>query len=361
MNVVLQYILQNWGLILVLIAFVIMLAVTVFLDRKTMIRMVVLIAFVFTLSIVVFTEFYLTDINQYKEVRLVMMAIRYSATPFLLSFILYTLVKRARWYVLIPALLLAIVNIVSIFTGIVFSINDAGELVRGPLGYLPYIGVGIYSVFLVYILVMQSNKQAIEIIPIIFLASAFATGLILPFILGKEYSKIFCTTVGVALFAYYVFMVLQLTKKDALTGLLNRQAYYASLRFGKKDIDAIISIDMNGLKAINDSCGHVAGDEALTTLAHCFTKAAKSKQAVYRIGGDEFIIVCRRTTKDEMKQLINRIKDNVADTPYRVSIGYCYASKEIKDLEEMAKFSDQMMYEDKARYYSQAGIERRKQ
>ena len=195
MNVFVEYLLQNWALILVLLAFAIMLRITVFLDKHTVIRMYVLIVVVFLLSICVYTEFHLGEIGQLKELRVTMVAVRYSATPILLSLILFTLVKRARWYVLVPALLLAVVNFISIFTGIVFSFDDAGELVRGPLGYLPYVGVGVYSFFLVFILIKQSNKQISEIIPIAFLAFAFASGLIFPFIIGKDYSKIFCTTI----------------------------------------------------------------------------------------------------------------------------------------------------------------------
>ena len=73
---------------------------------------------------------------------------------------------------------------------------------------------------------------------------------------------------GIALFIYHVFSILQLTKKDALTGLLNRQAYYGETSRSFKDITAIISLDMNGLKKINDTYGHDAGDEALITLRH---------------------------------------------------------------------------------------------
>ncbi len=101
-------------------------------------------------------------------------------------------------------------------------------------------------------LVKRSNKRSSEIFPIAFLCLAFASGLILPFILGKEYSKIFCVTITVALFVYYVFLILQMTEKDALTGLLNRQSFYASTGNDSKDINALVTIDMNGLKAIND-------------------------------------------------------------------------------------------------------------
>ena len=359
MEIFSSYILQNWALILILIAFAIMLRITVFLDKITVIRMYSLMVSVFLLSIIVFIEFYLMEIGQYKDIRLIMMAIRYSATPIIISMILFTLVRRVRWYVLLPALALVIVNGISIPTGIVFSLDEAGELHRGVLGYLPYIAVGIYSIFLIVILVKQSNKQMTEIIPIAFLGFALATGIILPFILGKDYSKLFCNTIAIALFVYYVFLILQLTKKDALTGLLNRQAYYATIRENSKDITAFVSIDMNGLKVINDNNGHLAGDHALTTLANCFTKATKVKQSVYRIGGDEFVILCRKTSEEELKTLIEEIKANVSETKYSCSIGYCYSPDGNKNIDDMVKESDDMMYADKADYYSQAGKNRR--
>ena len=274
MEVFTGYLLQNWALILILLAFAIMLFITVFLDRKTIRRLLILIISVFALSIIVYTEFYLAKIKMHNDIRITMMAIRYSATPLIIAFLLYTLVKKARWYVFIPAIILTIINVISIFTGIVFSIGADGELVRGPLGYLPYVGVGVYFVVFVFVLIWQSDKQATDIIPIALLAFAFISGLIFPFIIGKEYSQIFVTTIAIGLFVYYVFLIFRLTKKDTLTGLYNRQAYYAAIRNNPKDINAIISIDMNGLKTINDNEGHLAGDKALLTLANCFNSSS---------------------------------------------------------------------------------------
>lgn len=361
MDIFKEYILQNWALILILIAFAIALKITVFLNRSTIRRMYFLIIAVFLLSIIVFVEFYLEGVNKYKTVREIMIAIRYSSTPLIIGLIIYSLVRKARWYILLPAGVLTIVNIISIFTGIVFSINEAGVMERGILGYLPYFGVGGYSLALVYVLFKQSNKQAAEIIPILFLAFALLTGIIFPFIIGKEYFKIFCPTMAIGIFVYYVFLILQLTKKDALTGLLNRHAYYALMESDIKDITAFVSIDMNGLKAINDNEGHLEGDEALMSLASCFTKAAKIKQYVFRIGGDEFIIVCRKTTNKQLLELVDKIKYNVSQTKYNCSIGYCYAPNGSKDLEAMVKESDEMMYKDKANYYLKTGKDRRAQ
>lgn len=352
MNIFKEYLIQNWALILVLIAFVIMLIITVFLDKKTIRRLFILIVFIFLLSISVFFEFYLLNENKYPEVVKVLVFIRYSSTPFIISLILFALVKLKLWYIMIPATVSAIINFVSIFTGIVFSIDASGNLTRGVLGYLPYIVVGCYSFILIYILVKQSNKQVIEIIPIVFLAFSFVTGLVFPLIVGKEYSKIFCTTIGIAVFVYYVFLILELTKKDALTGLLNRQAYYSTIENSYKDITAIISIDMNGLKKINDTQGHAAGDEAILAISSCFFKVTKFKHLAFRVGGDEFIIICKRTTEEELHELINNLKNKVSETKYTISVGYSYSIDPNKDIEQMVKESDEMMYADKAQFYT---------
>ncbi len=353
-----DYILQNWALILILMAFAILLKTTVFLDKKVIRRMYILIVAVFLLSISVYAEFYLADRGLMAGLRTVLIAVRYSATPLIIAMILFALIRKARWNAFIPAIAVTVINFISIYNGVVFSLGANEALVRGPLGYLPYIAAGLYSVVLVVILFRQSNKQPTEIIPILFLCFAFASGLIFPFIFGRAYSQIFCATIVIALFVYYVFSILQLTKKDALTGLLNRQAYYASVTDDTKDITALVSIDMNGLKEINDTEGHLAGDEALVTLANCFTRAVRPRQSVYRVGGDEFVIACRRTSEVEMNELIERIRKNVAETKYRCAIGCCYAPAGTKTTREMLTESDEMMYREKAAYYSRSGANR---
>lgn len=350
-----EFILQNWGLLLITVAFMILLKTTVFWEKKRIKRMYVLIAFVFLLSVTVFVEFYFNDQNMLRETRLVLMAFRYSATPFVMAMILFALIRKARWFVFVPAAVFAVLNFISIFTGIVFSISDMNTLHRGPLGYMPYIAVGLYSIVLVYTLFRQCNKQAVEIIPIIFLALAFVSGLVLPFILGKDYSKIFCSTIMIALFVYYVFSIIQQTSKDSLTGLLNRQAYYTAVNDNPKDITALVSIDMNGLKAINDTGGHAAGDTALETLALCFMRAVKGKQTVYRVGGDEFVIVCRKSSKNEIRQLVERVRKNVSKTEYSCAVGYGYSPDGTIPIDELLKESDEIMYKDKARYYVNSG------
>ena len=116
---------------------------------------------------------------------------------------------------------------------------------------------------------------------------------------------------------------------------------------------------MNGLKAINDNEGHNAGDEALLALALCFNKSLRGRQSGYRIGGDEFIILCRKNSEAEVESLAERIKKNVGETKYSCAIGYGLNLNGEKDIEKLLKESDEMMYKDKDRYYAETGKNRR--
>ena len=354
-----EYVATNWILILVLLGFTVSLISTVFLDKKTIGSLYALIAEVFLLSIAVFAEFKLAEGKGYIYLRLILMAIRYSATPLILLQILMTIVRKQRWFIVLPAVALTILDIISIFSGIVFGLNDNGKLVRGPLGMLPFIIAGLYCAYLVLLLIKHGAKQSMELVPILFFAFAFASGIILPFIIGSDYAQVFCSTIAVSMFVYYVFSILQLTKRDSLTGLLNRHAYYADITSDPELITAMISVDMNGLKTINDNEGHVAGDEALATLAKCFLRAAKSRHHVYRVGGDEFVIVCRRSDESDVMDLCSRIRSIVSETKYSCSVGYCYTGVGEKCIDDVLKVSDENMYAEKERYYRESGVKRR--
>jgi len=349
--VVTEYVVQNWPLILVLLGFTTSLISTVFLEKKVVIRMYALIAEILILSILVFVEFYLAEQAEFVLLRSFLIAVRYSATPFLIAQIIYTIIKRQKWYVFIPSIVLTLIDFISIPTGIVFFIDDTGTMKRGPLGLLPYVMVGVYCVWLVVLMIMHSSKQSTERIPIVYFCFAFLAGTIMPFIIGKEYAQLFCTTIAISVFVYYVFSILQVTKKDPLTGLLNRQAYYADISNEPEEISALISIDMNGLKVINDTEGHTAGDKAISTIAGCFRSAAKRKQLVYRVGGDEFVVVCRKVSEEEVINLTKRINEKVNATPYSCSIGYSYSHDGKKPIDQLLSESDANMYAEKQLYY----------
>ena len=351
-----EYVVQNWALLLVLLGFATSLISTVFLEKKIVIRMYALIAEVFFLSILVFIEFYLADHSSFQNIRTFLIAVRYSTTPFLIAQIIFTIIKKQKWFVFIPAILLAIVDFISIPTGIVFRLDETGTMRRGPLGLMPYVFVGLYCVMLLFFMIRHSSKQAVEIIPIVYFCFAFFAGIIMPFLIGKNYAQLFCVTIAISVFVYYVFLILQVTKRDPLTGLLNRQAYYSDISKEPGEISALVSIDMNGLKIINDTEGHTAGDKAISTISDCFLRAAKRRQPVYRVGGDEFVIVCRKISEDEVIGLTKRIHEYVDSTPYSCSVGYSFSDDGKKTVDELLSESDAKMYAEKQLYYKENKI-----
>ena len=346
-----EYVIQNWALILVLLGFATSLISTVFLEKKTVLRMYALIVEVAILSVLVFVEFYLSDIGAHQTIRAVLIAVRYSATPLIVAQIIFTIIKRQKWVVFIPAIILTIIDLISVPTGIVFSLDAAGTMHRGILGLLPYVVVGGYCLALIILMIRHSSQNSTERIPIVFFCFAFAGGIIMPFLIGKEYAQLFCTTIAISVFVYYVFSILQVTKRDPLTGLLNRQAYYSDISTDPEDISALVSIDMNGLKTINDNEGHLAGDKAISTIAGCFLRATKRRQLVYRVGGDEFVIVCRKISEEEVINLAKRIHELVDATQYSVSVGYSYSHDGKKPIDELLSESDAKMYTEKQLYY----------
>lgn len=158
--------------------------------------------------------------------------------------------------------------------------------------------------------------------------------------------------------------------KDGLTGLYNRRAYeediayYAKKEKLGKDF-TFVSVDVNGLKAINDSIGHEAGDELLKGAASCIQRCLGPYGKVYRIGGDEFSAIV--SVKSDKLQIIKKnLKDAVMHWKGKqvkslsISCGYVTAIEfPNKSIEEISKIADKKMYESKAIYYENEGTDRR--
>lgn len=141
---------------------------------------------------------------------------------------------------------------------------------------------------------------------------------------------------------------------DSLTGLKNRT--YFELEMGKLQQTGqacgIIVCDADGLKLINDTLGHSAGDQLLKTVAQRLKKAAGIEQPA-RIGGDEFAILLPGASQDEIAKIVAAINfEQEHDTTEReysvsVSVGYAYRADHSVSMAELFSRADSMMYADK--------------
>ncbi len=92
-------------------------------------------------------------------------------------------------------------------------------------------------------------------------------------------------------------LLLHMSVTDVMTGCYNRRAYEDRIReLSSQDIDddlVYISADLNGLKQINDTLGHAAGDELISGATNCLQKGFGRYGSLYRIGCDEFVALIR--------------------------------------------------------------------
>ena len=144
---------------------------------------------------------------------------------------------------------------------------------------------------------------------------------------------------------------------DALTGLLNRrrcEEIYDEIDKNKSDY-AIVALDLNDLKKVNDSLGHEAGDFYLREFSAVLTKAFAGCGDVIRTGGDEFLVVVKNPKKvnvqekiDEMNHLIAGLNRCHANWNMSTAYGICYGSEDaVSTIREADRVADARMYEKK--------------
>ncbi len=158
---------------------------------------------------------------------------------------------------------------------------------------------------------------------------------------------------------------------DSLTGISNRSLFYDRLRqklaksMKKNENFGIISLDMDGLKEINDNFGHRAGDAAIKEVASRITNSMRDADIVSRLGGDEFgIIAGEVSNRDNLRDMIHRI-DSEITKPFefegqqinlRASIGYALFSEDGIELEVLIEKADKSMYEAKRERKGPGGV-----
>ncbi|MBS0402921.1 MAG: diguanylate cyclase [Proteobacteria bacterium] len=159
-----------------------------------------------------------------------------------------------------------------------------------------------------------------------------------------------------------------LGKHDVLTGLRNRAYYVEEMsrltRKGPWPV-AVIAIDSNGLKAINDEQGHAAGDTLLRRVGEVLAKAVDAPICAARIGGDEFCVLMPMTDERGAQAMVERIRNLLElnnqfypGQALSLSMGVAIAASG-EQIEAAAHRADQAMYAEKARYYAALGIDRR--
>lgn len=147
----------------------------------------------------------------------------------------------------------------------------------------------------------------------------------------------------------------EMSMTDILTGLKNRNAMNIMLDvLDTKRPYGIVYADINGLKRINDSKGHAAGDAMLREAAAVLREAFPDVD-IFRTGGDEFVIVLQDISEEELNNGTRRIKEISKKHPsVNFAVGGFYDDK-LHDLNAAMQKADERMYKDKAEFYKRTG------
>ena len=150
---------------------------------------------------------------------------------------------------------------------------------------------------------------------------------------------------------------------DALTGVLNRRGLenFFAREFERARLEdatvAVMLVDLNDFKLVNDVWGHAAGDTALCSVARCLQDALRANDRIGRMGGDEFAMVLPEIRSDDCIGLVQRVRqispmviDLIPTGSVRVGLSLGIASAEPgESFEVVLARADAAMYEDKRR------------
>jgi diguanylate cyclase (GGDEF)-like protein len=148
----------------------------------------------------------------------------------------------------------------------------------------------------------------------------------------------------------------KLSRTDPLTGLLNRRALLEPIEGAPPEVMALVIADIDRFKTVNDTHGHLAGDEVIKMVGHAMQEALGRYGRIGRIGGEEFALVSTSAATNDLVESLWDFRDRIASTPIvvgsasvgvTISIGVA-SRKNGQSLDELFAEADRALYLAKA-------------
>ena len=269
----------------------------------------------------------------------------------------YVLPKSKQRLLMLPLVGNTFLVLCSNLTGWIFSINETNQYIRGSFFWITTVlSLSYYFLILFYLFKKNSRYSHMgkSILILVYMLPIIATIVQVAF---PGYMFIWSTS-ALALLMFYIFSLESQFAFDVQTGIKNREAFEIDMhQFQKYQHDAtLFMFDLNNLKLTNDVYGHQEGDELLCVLASCLTTCFSSLGNTYRIGGDEFCIICKKLPKLVAQSALQGFDDYVQNIntkrnhPIEVAYGFASSSyKENQTIYTALSNADNAMYEHKAR------------
>lgn len=268
--------------------------------------------------------------------------------------------KMTLFYVFAPYLIHIVATIMSIKNGMMFKISEYGVYERGPF-YIVMVILMISYLFYSSIRVISKRKMLSQkefYYLVLFPVPSLIGGLIQTMFFGVV---LLWQAVSIAILVVFIKLQNVDIYVDYLTGLWNRRKLHQYIESISSDnflnqIMGGVMTDVDNFKDINDQYGHIVGDKVLADIANILKQTFNKNDFIGRYGGDEFVVILKVQSKDDLLSCITRLRKNIKqynvssehEFDVRLSIGY-----EIMD--SLAKFNfdhylailDKKMYRNK--------------
>ena len=346
-----EYILNNYIMLYELIGLAVLLTISAHLPERSKKQTQIVILLLLAESVAFALERWTQSFATLSILRPILTACVYSIYPAILIAMLQVaattrLPRRKLLLLLIPWFIAVLLYFTTQWTHLICWFDAENHWKAGPLRFLPYVIFALYTLmFLIYNYRLFRNYSRVNRTTAAYIVIGALLGAVLFMLFDdtRDFSAIFTS----AILLYYSLFYAHMAKTDPLTSLQNRQSYYQDLTTEPNKITGAVSVDMNELKYYNDNFGHEAGDKALATIADVLRDNCFRGATVYRVGGDEFMILCRGLSEAEQAAMIRQMREAFTQTPYVCAFGSAMRS-ESASLEALLVAADEKMYEDKA-------------
>ena len=266
----------------------------------------------------------------------------------------------------IPLGINTILVFLSLNTGWFFSVSEANVYQRGDLFFVHAILSAFYLLYADFSVLRKarhtedaSERREYNCLALFLLPAIF--GATLQYLIYGLSTTWIGATIGIL--SVYLNVQDRQISTDALTGINNRRQLNRFLRWKTASIDTkatlfVIMLDIDNFKTINDTYGHIVGDEALVEVANLLKQVCSGRNDfLARLGGDEFTIVCQRPDTAGLRATIHEIEKAVAAfnesgvMPYKLSLSIGFAAFDAgrgTSIDDFLSCADHEMYCTKA-------------
>lgn len=238
--------------------------------------------------------------------------------PFILLFFNSNKEKNSlyKYFLTIPLFFNTFICALSYKAGFIFFVDAQNQYTRGNLFLIPtIISIFYYMLFLITVIknIAEYEKEDKKILALVLFIPILA---IIFQIMFKNLILIWSST-SISLLLYYIFLLELQFRYDIQTKIRNRAAFEKEMEQNIRNNKnaTIVVFDLNNLKGTNDKYGHKAGDEMILQAAKIIEESFTHMGKAYRIGGDEFCVIC----KDVWSELVDSALSNLDDLLIKVN------------------------------------------